>query len=311
MLGIGKFRSTRTVTENYWYRTLTIFVFQYTNNSIMLLIVFNNLITFKSNSSVPFAAEFEEITGSGPFSGEFGEISVRWYLVVGIPIVFAIFLQIFMPHFGLVAQWVKVSAIRCWDRKCSFDKKITKQTTQEEYENLYTGPEFILQLRLAQVLSMMFVTMTYSSVLPILYLVSFLSLLITYWTDKFLILRYFRSQNQFTGDLSKKVVEIIPLAAVSHFIFGLQMFSNKSILHSEDINGFPPHIRVYRIAFIVVISIIIFERPVVAIISTISKSLSKCSRKICSSVKREEFEEKVDENDEVIDAPDFYFEINF
>jgi len=277
----------------------------------MLLIVFNNLITVKSNSPAPFAAGFEEITGSGPFAGEFEKITVRWYLVVGVPIVFAIFLQIFMPHFGLVAQLVKVSLIRCWDRRCSLNKKVTRQTTQEEYENLYTGPEFILQLRLAQVLSMMFVTMTYSSVLPILYLVSFLFLLITYWTDKFLILRYFRSQNQFTGDLSKKVVEVMPLAAVSHFIFGHQMFSNHSILHTDDSNGYPPHMTVYQIGFIVVISMIIFERPTVALLSFISRGFSKCTGKMISRVKREEYVAKIEENDEVIDAPDYYFEINF
>ena len=117
------------MTENYWFRILTIFIFQYSNNSIMLSIVFNNLFKLRR---------------SRPFVGEFDIVSKRWYLTVGVPIVFAIFIQIFMPHLGLFAQWVKVSAIRFWDRRCTFNKRITRQITQEEYENLYTGPEFIL-----------------------------------------------------------------------------------------------------------------------------------------------------------------------
>jgi len=116
-------------------------------------------------------------------------------LAIGVPIVMAIFLQIFLPHFGLLVLSLKMFILRCWDRKCTLNARKTRKITQSEYEDLYTGPEFILHLRFAQILSMIYVCITYSSCLPILYPVAFLSLFITYWTDKFLLLRYFRVAN--------------------------------------------------------------------------------------------------------------------
>lgn len=57
--------------------------------------------------------------------------------------------------------------------------------------------------------------------------------------------------------------------------------------------------------------LIIFERPIVSIVSLITKGMSYLSQRLISYLKKEEFKLKADENDEVIDAPDFYHEINF
>jgi len=79
---------------------------------------------------------------------------------------------------------------------------------------------------------MIYVCITYSSGLPILYPVAFLSLFITYWTDKFLLLRYFRVANQFTAENSKSVVMLLPYAAILHFLVGILAYSYPEILKS-------------------------------------------------------------------------------
>lgn len=75
--------------------------------------------------------------------------------------------------------------------------------------------------------------MTYSSGLPILYAVAFLSLFISYWTDKFLMLRYFKVANQFTEANSKAVVSLLPWAAVLHFLLGYMLYSYPNIMSSK------------------------------------------------------------------------------
>ena len=59
-----------------------------------------------------------------------------------------------------------------------------------------------MEVRLAQILSSIFVTLTYSSGLPSLYLVAAFSFFVGYWTDKMLLLRYYRKTNGLTKELT-------------------------------------------------------------------------------------------------------------
>jgi hypothetical protein len=229
---------------------------------------------------------------------------LRWYLVIGVPIVTAIFFQIFTPHFGLIVNQIWTSIVRCWDRKCTCNMRKTRQITQEEYEDMYSGPEFILQLRFAQFLSMIFVTMTYSSGLPILYLVAFVSLFITYWIDKFLMLRYFRVANQFTEANSKAVVNILPWAAVFHFIFGYMLYSYPNILVSQIQEGASVgssqsryfganrigqgHVILFLIGFAIVILLLILEKPIMALLKFIAYYVSVGLHKLWNAIRFKE-----------------------
>jgi len=104
---------------------------------------------------------------------------------------------------------------------------------------LYTGPEYILELRFAQVMALIFVTFTYSAGMPILYYITFISLVITYWTDKILVSKYFRKENGFTSDLSRNVVNMLYYAVVVHIPFGYVMLTEPNILESSKPDGSP------------------------------------------------------------------------
>jgi hypothetical protein len=58
--------------------------------------------------------------------GPFDEFNKRWYLVVGTPVLMAIGIQIFFPHIGVLLSATKLFIMRCWDRKCSCDKRKTR-----------------------------------------------------------------------------------------------------------------------------------------------------------------------------------------
>lgn len=88
-------------------------------------------------------------------------------------------------------------------------------------------------------MALIYVTFTYSSGMPILHWVTFLSLVITYWTDKILVTRYFRKENGFTADLSRNVVNYLYWAVVVHIPFGYLMLSEPSLLESVAQEGTP------------------------------------------------------------------------
>jgi hypothetical protein len=277
-----------------------------------------------------FAANKDQRYGQDPknvFVGPFDEFNKRWYLVVGTPILMAIGIQIFFPHIGVIFSATKLFFLRCWDRRCSCDKRKTRQITQDEYEDLYTGPEYILELRFAQVMALIFVTMTYSSGMPLLHLITFLSLAITYWTDKILVARYFRKENGFTSDLSRNVVNMLYWAVVIHIPIGYLMLTEPNILQSNRPKGSPEglashqyfgtsrisqmHSIVYILGSGLVILLLMAEAPIMKLSSKVSQCQAVCWAKCRAAIKKAPYLPPKDENDDMIDAPDIYWEISF
>jgi hypothetical protein len=86
---------------------------------------------------------------SGILQGNYTDFSSMWYVDVGTQIIFAMILEISGPHIVPIMSWILVQSRRLIDRGFTCDKKKSKQLLQQEYEELYTGPEFHLDARLA------------------------------------------------------------------------------------------------------------------------------------------------------------------
>jgi len=87
---------------------------------------------------------------------------------------------------------IGVGIERCMDRRCTFDTKNTSKIIQSDYEDLYTGPNEVLEVRYGQVMATIFVTMTFSAGIPLLYPLTFGILFVQYWIDKYLVFQYYR-----------------------------------------------------------------------------------------------------------------------
>lgn len=95
-------------------------------------------------------------------------------------------INIVTPHISNLLAGILASFWRCLDRGCRCDKRKTKKVIQEDYENLYKGPQFLLEFRYSQLITVVFVIMMYSTGIPMLYMIAVVNFFITYWVDKFL-----------------------------------------------------------------------------------------------------------------------------
>jgi hypothetical protein len=150
------------------------FLIQFINTGVIILLVNAQVSEVKLPDFFPI------------FAGAFPEFNVQWYAVVGYTISFTMILNIFTPHIGLLMKGFLGCFRRCCDRSCSFNKRKTKKVLQQDYEDLYTGPEMLLQLRYSQILADAFIMLLYSSGMPLLYVIGFISFFLSYWLDKFL-----------------------------------------------------------------------------------------------------------------------------
>ena len=171
-------------------------------------------------------------------AGEYEDFTIEWYRVVGSTIILTLFLNVFTPHItNFMFNFIRMCK-RCCDRGCHCDKSHTKQILQEDYEGIYIGPDFLLEFRYSSLLTNIFVSLMFGSGIPILYGAALLSFLFTYWFDKLFYLRVYKTPPRYDKSLISTVRSWINIAFIFHFVFGFWMYSNSSILESNESSWF-------------------------------------------------------------------------
>ena len=133
----------KTVTEQSKYTMITIFIGQFINTAV--LIVLNNA-SFKN---------FDD--GSGVISiifsvGTEPDFSVTWYRTVGTTIMQTMLTQALWPliEFGLFYSLILF--FRVYDRSFGIDSFNTKAPTVSSYIDIYAGPQYLIHYRYAAIL---------------------------------------------------------------------------------------------------------------------------------------------------------------
>jgi hypothetical protein len=145
--------------------------------------------------------------------------------------------NIVTPHIVNGMYFFMQGVTRCCDRSCTCNARRTKKVIQSEYESANIGAEFLMEFRYSSILYIIWITFMYSSGLPILYFVAFLSFFATYWVDKLLLFRYYRMPPNYSMGLSNSSIQIMKMSIVLHFFFGFFMYSYAPILPSHDITN--------------------------------------------------------------------------
>ena len=103
-------------------------------------------------------------------------------------------LEIGFIHLFPINETLFVGFLRLWDRGCDCsNKRKSKKALQQDYVQLYTGTQFDLDYRLAQVIILVWHTFQYSVGLPVLFIIAIVNLSVMYWFDKYLVLRIYNT----------------------------------------------------------------------------------------------------------------------
>jgi ABC-type multidrug transport system fused ATPase/permease subunit len=198
------------------------------------------------------------------------------------------------PHVANGVSIVIEAFRRCRDRGCTCNKKKTKQLLQEDYEEMNLGSEFLLEFRYSALLTTIFMIFMYSSGLPLLYFIAFLSFFFTYWFDKLFLLRCHRKPPAYTLHLSRKTAAIMRFCLIPHFFIGLYMYTNSTIitptsiqsqLYQQYLNSDNPylnserfsnlHSAIFLATFAFFILLIVFRWTVFALIRRLTRACRK------------------------------------
>mmetsp|Transcript_511 Transcript_511/g.521 ORF Transcript_511/g.521 Transcript_511/m.521 type:complete len:488 (-) Transcript_511:930-2393(-) len=189
------------------------------------------LILFVINMSLKLG---KIIFPDGILQGDYEDINSMWYLDVGTQIIISMVLEILAPHFVPFILFIIYKSRRCLDRGCSLDDRRSKKLLQQEYEDLYIGPEFSLDARLAQMVAFVWTTFMYSSGLPVLFVITAVNFLLMFWIDKFLLLRFYRTPKNYDETCIYFSLGEMKYSFVFHFFLGALIFSNNKILSGQE-----------------------------------------------------------------------------
>ena len=224
-----KYEGHHTVTSQLSSAFSKMWVVQFVNTAVILLIINNRLNDDGLIRRVLKSTGTENLA----FDGDYADFNTEWYNIVGITIFTTAFINGITPVFTLLQMCI-AGCKRCLDRGCSSDRSKTSKIIQSEYEAVYTGGQIEFDNRFSQLIAMIWVIMMFSAAIPVLYLAGFMLCFVIYWTDKTLFLKFYSIPPRFGSDLAHQARNIIEWSLLIHLFMGLYMLSNPDIFTSEE-----------------------------------------------------------------------------
>lgn len=225
---LSHFEGKHSETDRLKSALSKMWVVQFLNVGILILLLNSK---FPENSLLDEELDLPENVPL--LKGELDDFYSEWYTIVGVSI-FTVSIFDAINPIGNLLFWLKAGCGRCLDRGCSFDMRKTNHLIQHEYEQQYLGPEFQLENRYSMMIAGLFIMLTYSAAIPMLYLSGCAQMIIMYWADKTLFLRHYRLPRRYGRTLATRVIEVMQFALLLHLGFGLYMLSNPEIFTYEN-----------------------------------------------------------------------------
>jgi len=213
----------KTVTLETNYTMITIFVGQFINTAV--LIVLNN-------------ASFKDFdNGTGPLSliffvGAETDFNVVWYKIVGTTIMRTMTSQAIWPLIEFGMFYFILNFTRCLDRGFGSDTFNTKTLSVQGYIDTYAGPEYLIHYRYAAILLQIGVAFCYGCSMPPLYGIACLAFLILYINERLLICYYYREPPSFDEAMTMLTLDLVKWIPFIMLPMAFWQLGNRQIFES-------------------------------------------------------------------------------
>ena len=116
------------------------------------------------------------------------------------------------------------------------DDPNTRKKVQSDLESLYTGLPFKGEKAYSRMMSTFFVIITYSSGMPVLYLVGIIFFIMTYAMNKLLLFKFYQKSLTLNRVVPLKSMEFLSTGIFMHMIIGCFMLTNPDMFRTHQAN---------------------------------------------------------------------------
>jgi len=152
-----------------------------------------------------------------------GDFTATWYQTVGVSICLVQIGNIVSPHLWKLYKY-REGILK---RRAAAKDPLKGALTQDELNQLHLGPDFFVSHRYAQVVADLFVCYMFCAGMPILTIIAMLNFYVSYWVDKYLFLRYYRSPPRYKANIGKNATAILPYAIAVHLCVSIWTLGNR------------------------------------------------------------------------------------
>ena len=180
----------------------------------------NNLSKMRLDSvprTIPFLTDDTLVKGGLLFSGNFADMDEEWYVKVLAPAMLAVLTNSLSPALSEVAI-----AVGTWLSRLLFSGYVR---TQQDMDDLYRGSRFALAERYGMMLGTLLAVFCYSPGMPFAFVLLLLYACISYWVDKYVLLRRSITPERTPNVLGESVSYWMGVALLLNILFAYLMYT--------------------------------------------------------------------------------------
>jgi len=179
-------------------------------------------------------ARFRYLKVFNVFDGEHEDFDGSWYRNIAPFIISPMYIQLIFPIQNLIPDFSIQQGLAWLDRRFTNPRLYkTHCKTALQYADLNSGAEHLLFEKYPRLVNIVMVSMMYSFGLPIFLILTFVSLLISYFIDKLLVAYYHRKPPMYDDTLNKTSVHFMKWGAFIYLAIAYWMVSNRQMFGND------------------------------------------------------------------------------
>lgn len=197
-----------------------VFILMFFNSALAILLINANIEGFNDDGVF--------------FNGLYSDFSDDWFDKISMFFITPMFVQLIFPINAFLPGYVIQKALAMLDRNFS-DPKLykTKCNLAYDYADLNSGTEHLLYEKYPRLLNIIFVSSFYGFGLPLLPILIFICLIISYFVDRFVVAFYHRKPPLYDDTLNVVSIHLLKWAAFWYIAIAFWMLTNKQIFGND------------------------------------------------------------------------------
>jgi hypothetical protein len=196
---------------------LRLFLLQYLNSSLIFLVNIENQ-TVLSWFGI----------GNKDVYNQYHQFSTVWYRIIGVSIILVQLGNVLFNQQPSLFEYMTYHT-----RLKAVEKSETRAVTQSELNEAHLGPEFELSFRYATLMSTMFLCLTFSSGIPLLYMITAGVFVVSFVVDKHLFVKLYKSPHRFSTRIGKQATMLIPMGVAFHLYSACWTLADGAVFSKE------------------------------------------------------------------------------
>jgi hypothetical protein len=209
IMRLNSFQRHQSRTGASFSLMIKLFLAQFANTALVVLLV---------NASLPL------------FDGDFGDFTLEWHVQVGAQMMTTLFANMLGSHAVTVLNCIAWQPLR---RYFLLRQERHNEVTQKALLSRVSAPPFCLEAKYAAMLSNIAVILLFSTSYPILYFLGFCTLVISFYAEKLLILRFYEKPQPGDPRQAEVATRVLQAALLLHAAFGFWMLGASGVISSH------------------------------------------------------------------------------